>query len=569
MPKDNVIQTDFLAGEISPRMELQDNVEGRKHGVESMINWIPHLQGSAETAPGTKWMGEINETTARIFEFSGAPIADFIIVVGTATVQVWRSIGGEAVLAASFTSPWTGSGDIANMQVMQPPEEMPPLTSGDSSLYMTSVTVAPYQLTVSFAGVWTLALMPLVNTPASWGGSIWPSVIGFFGGRMWLSGVYSDPSSFWGSKSGGFFDFDLGTALDDEAISAKLTRKGAIRWISGGVGLLIGTEDSEHLVSASGGVITPGDIQSTVQSTNGSSAAQSVKVGGEVMYISSDGRKIRSIEYEWSKDAWRSRDLTYASEHITGEGNKIRHIAYAANPDSLILGLTSLGQIVVATYEPYSQTAGFSRRSTRGDIVSVATMKDSGSDETWMLVDRDGGALQLERELADTNIKLDSYVYLNTGSPISGGTVPHLAQKTCQVIVDDALHPVVIPDAAGAFTLEYSGEEVYIGLPIDNRIISLPVEGEAANAGSTRPMKKRLADIWVKVIKSWRPKVNGYRPPNRRVPTPMGEAEEARTETVRVSDTGWGDEVQVTIEQDLPFKTEIAGWFGRIIREKI
>ena len=386
---------------------------------------------------------------------------------------------------------------------------------------------------------------------------------------MWLSGAYSDPSTFWGSKSGSFFDFDLGTALADEAIEAKLTRKGAIRWVSGGIGLLIGTENSEHLVSASGGVIIPGDIQSTVQSTNGSSATQSVKVGGEVMYISSDGRKIRSTEYEWSKDAWRSRDLTYASEHISGEGNKMRHLAYAANPDSLILGSTSLGQIVVATYEPSSQTAGFSRRSTRGDILSVATMKNDGSDEVWMLIDRDDGALQLEKTVADVNIKLDSYVHLNTGLPISGGTVPHLAQKTCQVIVDDAAHPDVIPNASGVFTLEYSGTDVYIGLPIDNMLISLPVEGSITNAGSTRPMKKRLADVWVKVIKSWRPKINGYRPPNRRVPTPMGEAEPARTEVVRVSDTGWGDEVQVIIEQDLPFPTEIAGWFGRIIREKI
>jgi hypothetical protein len=330
----------------------------------------------------------------------------------------------------------------------------------------------------------------------------------------------------------------------------------------------VGTSNAEHVISSEGGVITPSDKYSQIQSTNGSFPTQALEIGNEVMYVSPDGRKVRSIGFEWIKDAWRSRDLTYASEHITEGDMAITHLQYSANPDSLITGLTRSGKIAVITYEPYSQTAGFSRRSTQGTIISIASVPFNGTDELWMLVHRGGNSAHIEKEHHPVNIKLDSHTRFQELTPISGGSAPHLAEKECQVLVDGAVHPNVTPTNTGAFTTEYSGDVIHIGLQIDSIIRTLPVADDIANIGTTRAMRKRFVELWVRVLNSWRPKINGRRTPNRRSLTPMGEVEPARTESVKIANEGWDTDAQIIIEQDIPLRTEVAGWFGRILQEE-
>lgn len=697
MPRKNLIQTDFLAGEISPRMELQDNLEGRKHSAEFIQNWIIHLQGTVETSRGYEWVLDIPGSYGRAFGFPISLFSGFVVVVtfdkvyitdqvgfvqdnslvvngdfnalgagwltteigaanvlflngvviltpgsnpsqivairqgvpvvignlhtvvvqvtegdgpvtvnvgsaeglsdiasvtqasesaiiiedlASTTVEMWiecivtnpapaKSLNSvqcyDTTVApefAEFDSPWPTRTDIGPIQVVMSPSEL--------AMYFTSPGVIPHRLHYDTSTTtWSFDPIPFVSPPAEWAISNYPSAIGFFGGRLYLGGVLSDPAIFWGSKSNDFFNFTLGELADD-AIEHRLNKRGAIRWIMGGQSLLIGTENSEHVVSSEGSIIIPGDINSLVQSSNGSWPAQALEVGNEVLYISPDGRKIRSIGYEWSKDAWRSKDLTYASEHITGEGNALTHIHYAANPDSIILGTTFLGTIVNCTYEPFTQTVGFSRRSTEGNIVSATCLPFAGIDETWVLVDRGGGVLSLEKEHLDHNVKLDSHEHFVSGAPISEISSPHLAGKTCQVLVDGAVHSDVIPSVPdGDVTLEFAGFEIIIGLAIDSILVTLPVADTIPNVGTTRSMKKNFFEIWVRILDSWRPKINGHRTPNRRVPTPMGEVEPARTESVQVANVGWDMEAKITIEQDLPLTTEMAGVFGRINQEEV
>jgi len=144
-----------------------------------------------------------------------------------------------------------------------------------------------------------------------------------------------------------------------------------------------------------------------------------------------------------------------------------------------------------------------------------------------------------------------------------------LASRTCQVLVDGALHPDVVPDGAGVFTTDWAGDEIRIGIQIRSIIRTLPVADAIARVGTTRPMMKGFTEIWVKILDSWRPQINGRQPATRRVATPMGEMDPAVTESVSVSNTGTDMDAQITIEQDLPLRTEVAGWFGRITQEEI
>jgi hypothetical protein len=680
-------------------MELRDELEGRKHGVELMENFFTHLQGSAETSFGTEWVATVDGTSGVLFGFPVALLTSFMIVIDRVLVRVFDRFGpvklgdvisnsyfnrglanwqvsvgaglandylpggallsgglerdrisyisqtvtvvigtsyeltvdvlsgedslvvqvGSAVgltdildnvvtgtgrftipdLVSTTTEMWvrlmvmiggedkviTGVhlydptvGDVAFAGLWPSMRGAPILqarmTPEETALMITSTEAPPQKLSLSSTDVWSMSALALVSPPTPWAAGNYPPALGFHQGRLWVGGMPSDPSLVWGSKSNVYGDFSPGTALPAEAIEMRVGRDGAVCWIASGSGLIIGTSNSEHIIASEGDVITPGDKYSQLQSTNGSYPAQCLEVGNEVMYISPDGRKIRSIGYEWLKDAWRSQDLTHASEHITGEGRAVTQLRYSANPDSIITGLSKSGTLINATYEPYSQTAGFSRRSTQGTIVGIGSTPFNGTDELWVLVHRGGDQLYLERERTESNVKLDSHTRIiqrvpGSFAPVSGGTVLHLAEKLCQVVVDGAVHPDVIPDEFGEFTTEYGGTEIFIGLAVASTIRTLPVADRIANIGTTRTMKKRFSEIWVRILNSYPPKINGRRAPDRSPGSLMGEVEPPRTESIEIANDGWDMDAQVTIVQDLPLRTEIAGWFGRLLQEEI
>lgn len=713
MAKANVIQTDFLAGEVTPRLETQDNTEGRKHGVELMQNWEVTLQGSAETSPGFKWVAGINSGAARIVPFiiteylsfalvitpyetllydSAGPVetpniftdeyfllpwyyedsggigwdgygdgtgrveflygavklaqgsgdratdvarvtqgisglsghshrikvnvarltGEYSILIGETagdaqlgeytfdtigvqeidgivtpvapgdmyiTIQA-KGAGSSLVVASAHiydetaggitdvkwnATPWLNIGEIDRIQHVRYPED---LSAGTYLLRYSMLIASPqrpiYKMSHSvLSGAFSLSALSLTGTPVQWSAGGYPSTLAFFGNRMWASGCSKVPNTFWASKVGEFDNFTLGTN-DDDAISANIIKGGAVKWISGGLGLLIGTENAEYVVSAISGVITPSDIHVRIQSTNGSAARQPFEVGNQVVYLSVDRRRLYRIEYEWTKEAWRSRDVLYSADHLTRGNRQLNHVAYAASPSSRIVGVTDDGEVVQATYDVFSGNIGWFRRITQGDILSAAVMTFLGSSELWALVDREASAtsIELERAPLEQSVKMDSYERFVSETPVSFVSVYHLLNQTCQVLIDGEIHPDVIPSPPfGAVTLEFSGTDIYVGLQVDSILRSLPVEGTMPGAGSTRPMKKRLVEIGLKILDSFRPKVNG-----RRVSDITDEEE--RTEVLKVTNTIWGDEVQVTLRQDLPRHTEVAGWFAKIQREE-
>jgi hypothetical protein len=193
-------------------------------------------------------------------------------------------------------------------------------------------------------------------------------------------------------------------------------------------------------------------------------------------------------------------------------------------------------------------------------------------DEIWILVDRSGGTgtLTLEKSVVGENVKLDSYLTLFSGNgPIDEWSAPHLAGKLCQVLADGAVHPDVTPEVGGAFTTQEPASKVQIGLQIYSEMRTMSLGNQVQYVGTSRPMSKRWTKLYARITSSWKPLINGKRPPTRHPPTPMGEMEPARTETVKVADLGWDIDGRVTIVQDLPVPTEVAGYFGELNREQL
>ncbi len=487
--------------------------------------------------------------------------------VGTDTVrEINYVIVADLVVAISaypqFPTPYNAN-DLSVMQRDMPPEGL--------TMYFVTPTKAPYKLTyIPSTKTWDFTIVTFTAQPASWTGTNWPKTLTFFQGRSWWGGTNDTPNTFWASKSGSYEDLTTGTQADD-AMEYDLSERGAIQWMLGLKTLLIGSSTGEHIVTSEGKVVIPGDIVSEKQSGHGSRYIQAHTIGNRALYVTSDGRKLRDLGYVWTEEGWLSRDITFLAEHIT-EGDSITKVEWLEHPENLIMCLTQRGRWLSCTYDRANNIVGWARHFTEGSVVDITHNELNGSSVFAQLTKREGvsGALYLElypnftSTLAEQSTFLDSHV-VQVGekrTAISG--VTHLANMTVRVITDGAVHPDVTLDGSGNGTLQWEAEVIIVGLRYLRKMRTLALDNRAVETGSTMTYVKRWNKIFVRIISSLKPKINGVRPPERHPSTPMDEGEPPISEDVEVMTLGPTRQALVTIEQDLPVATNIVALFGEV-----
>jgi hypothetical protein len=82
------------------------------------------------------------------------------------------------------------------------------------------------------------------------------------------------------------------------------------------------------------------------------------------------------------------------------------------------------------------------------------------------------------------------------------------------------------------------------------------------SAGTNLGASQRWAHIYVKLVDSALPLVNGQRPAARSPSTPMGDPEELRTGDYDVQGLGWDLDGTITVVQDIPKKTQLIALYG-------
>ena len=416
----------------------------------------------------------------------------------------------------------------------------------------------------------TWGQVSFVNPPPQWTTGSYPSAGDFFQGRLWLGGTVNEPQTFWASKSGLPEDFTQGIAADD-GLEFTMAKYGRIEWMVGFKNLVIGTQNAEHIVTSEGGIIRPDDIKVEQQSSYGSANIQPVQVGDQIFYVSADRRKLRAIQYEWQKDNWLSKDLTFNSEHITESG--IRHVAWQQNPNNLFHCVLEDGTVATLTYERSREVYGWSKLQIGvGKVIDITAGAIEGTDVLNGIVQYDTGNLYFETQTPTEHIHfMDSWVDRALASDgVTVTELEHLEGKTVQVLVDGAVHPdrvvqngkITIQGTGGS--LSSSGETVVtVGLKYNTYLVTLPLNRQISS-GSSESYMKRWNKIYIMVLNSAMPLINGERAPERHPQTPMNTPEPPTNEEILKVNMGHDRNQTVRIEQDLPHNLVVLGLFGEI-----
>lgn len=471
---------------------------------------------------------------------------------------------GTAARAAStplgffMDAPWTES-QLDEIHFIQVP-------SG-KTLYFTQPNV-PVQKLIYDSGSDTfvpLQAVSFINPPSQWAGENHPATGTHFQGRMWLAGTPGEAQTIWGSKSGAVEDFTVVADEDSSSMEFTLQDFGRIEWMLGTKNLLIGAENGEHIVDSEGGVIVPTDFKIQKQSSFGSNNMQGIQVGEKVFYLTPDGRKLRSMSYDWQEDNWLSQDLTFASEHITqGIG---KHGVWSQNPEGIFALILEDGTIAAVTYDRTADTLAWTRYSIPGvNVKDIATGRDSGINEIVAAGQRVAGKIDIEAGAVAPLVKLDSFVSLFD----AGGTniitgLDHLEGLTVRPIVDGAVQPLEVV-VGGQITTQDTGLVLAAGMPYTAKIVTLPPD---VPQDQIRSWKKRWNKVWALMFNSKPPIINGVRPPERTPSTPMNTVEPNVSGHYKTVNLGWDDNGQITIEEDLPVAMNVLAIYGEMGTESI
>lgn len=499
------------------------------------------------------------------------------VLVSDGNTAIVRSVSiPESADQLDFDTPWSCD-QIEELYFVQAP--------GGESVYILHPEVQPHKLVYDVsANLFNLTLVifedpastdPLWIAPPEWGPDLhgsWPGVGAIFQGRLWLMATLNEPEVMWGSRSGEYEKFyvtDVDAPVASDAIMhLPMEHYGQIQWAIGSKRLIIGTSNSEYVLASPDGLLRPGSIQISRQSSYGSARVQPTQVNDQILYVSSDRRKVRAMSYSDNVGNWISDDMLYLSEHLSKP--RIKDIAWVKNPDNLLWCLLLDGTMLSCTYERNNNVLGWMPHDTQGSFDDIAVGELFGTSYLNVLATRLPGVINYELMFSTESITppLDAQERHEDPTPftvVSG--LDHLEGLTVQIVADGAVRPEQVV-VGGEITLTIPASDVYIGLGYDTEITTLPLDKGSPTGSGTSHMK-RWNRIYVRLLDSAKPIINGDRPPTRSPSTPMNTSEPTRTEDISVGNLGWDRNALVHVKQDLPKHLTVLAIFGELGQENL
>lgn len=199
----------------------------------------------------------------------------------------------------------------------------------------------------------------------------WPRTVCFHQNRLVIGGSRDFPDYVWMSRTGRYFDFNLGDGLDDEAIAFRLNsdRLDIIRAIYSGRRLQIFTDSGEWVVT--GNPLTPGSVAVDLQTRIGSYAVgriDPIDVDGATLFVGTSGRDLREFIFSDSEQAYQAADLALLSRHLMVEP---RALCFDSQ-NRLVVMVREDGDAALISIDRNSNVIAWSRMAVEGRIVSCS-----------------------------------------------------------------------------------------------------------------------------------------------------------------------------------------------------
>lgn len=232
-----------------------------------------------------------------------------------------------------------------------------------------------------------LETLPSSSADIDWDEAVFSSIqkyarsVMFHGRRLWFGGTKALPQHLMGSKTNAPFNFDTGTAADDEAIFGQLgtDEVNEIRHLVSGRHLLMLTDDGEFFQSETADVkITPGKFNPRWQTGYGCSRVRPLLLDGAAIFNQDSGKTMREMVFDDIQQSHKADSINDMADDIitqfddsalfVGDPNRIEQFGLFVDQAS--------GDIAVYHTSRRQNVFGWLKWTTDGDFRSVAEVDD-------------------------------------------------------------------------------------------------------------------------------------------------------------------------------------------------
>ena len=311
----------------------------------------------------------------------------------------------------------------------------------------------------------------------------WPSLVTIHEQRLCWQGTTNYPW-LWMSNSFNYHNFSpsdySGNVKDSNAIYYNMStdKVAPVKWMGSLSALIIGTEMYEMRMYAAGAALAPGDCVVRKESTYGAHDALPIITDDTLIFIQRLQRTLRSIAYDYARDAFVGPELTVLAESLSVSG--IKQITYQREPNALVWCVMEDGTLLAMTYDKEQSVVGWTRCELAGTdtkVIALTSVPSPANMQDMLLiwVERtiNGQTVRyaemMARELLD-NVDLKEVPYLDSAMRYQGPETTvitglnHLEGETVRVLNKGALH-VDAKVTNGAISFDYPISDGWIGLP--------------------------------------------------------------------------------------------------------
>ena len=304
----------------------------------------------------------------------------------------------------------------------------------------------------------------------------YPKTCCFFQDRLWFGGSKSQPDVLWASVLSDYFNFNIGSAKDDQAISRVISDNSIvnIRNLFAGRHLQIFTSGSEwYLVQDSTQPITPANASIIKSTMHGNSWVTPISVDGATIFVDNSGTSIREFLFNQLEVSYNAKNISILSSHLINQpiDMAIRE-STDDNPACYVFFVNSDGTIAVLNTLREQNLLAWSSFKTEGHFENVCVMQK----ETYMIIRRivDKIERRFIEKLDKTSFLDCSIRNINYEGSIEHNNFELFENQEVNIRADNFVeNPKVVSNGKILFDNNY--KDVEIGYSFSKYIKTLPV----------------------------------------------------------------------------------------------
>ena len=506
--------------------------------------------------------------TASALAFENTPFHAFTEVTQTGAAAGFGTLTPSAVSGTVTLTVSSGTFTTASInQYVEGNGGLARIIGFTSSTVVTGFVEIPFFTTSAIAAAsWNY----LSGYEATWSsGRGWPICGTFHQGRLWIGGSKSRPTTSWGSRVGIFYDFSLGTQLDDEGIEITLDtdQLNRVTNIYSGRNLMLFTTGAEFIIPTSlNDPITPKNVSAVRQTRIGAQRGLRVsEIEGGIFYVQNGGQSIKEFIFNDAQQAYGNNDISLLSGHlIRSPVDTCLRRATSTDDGALYVLVRSDGAATIGTIARAQNIASFANQTTDGDFLACG----ADYNDIYFVVTRN--SINYLERLNDDHF-LDASVRTTSGLPATVFTgLEHLNGEDCYVVADDSNLDNVTP-SAGSATIDRAAEDYCeIGLWFQPIFKDLPVDRRDTTSTTTMGRLMNINEINLRLFETSSMVVNGKNVSFRGFGSGILDVAPPQFTGIKriLGNSGWDLAAQVTITQTNPGKLNILALSKRIIEGK-